>query len=317
MTKMSGIVKAVCLSDVRGVQKKNVNSGFFEVGWGLKSDAHGGNWHRQVSLLSYDKVKKFNDLGAEVSHGDFGENLVVDGIDFAGLPPGSRLKCGECILEITQIGKECHSHCAIYHKMGDCIMPREGVFAMVEHSGNISVGDIMELMEPEDAVSPLRAAVLTLSDKGAAGDREDQSGPLAAQILEAAQYKVISQAILPDEQKAIETELINFADRQRVDLIITTGGTGFSRRDVTPEATIAISERVAPGIAEAIRAYSLQITGRAMLSRGVSAIRGDTLIVNLPGSPKAVKESLEYALPHLRHGVEILRGDSHECARDT
>jgi len=314
MAKIAGVVKAVCMSNVRGIQKNDVNSAHLKTGWGLENDAHGGDWHRQVSLLSFDKVQKFNELGAGVSHGDFGENLVVEGIDFSSLPVGSQLKCGDCILEVTQIGKECHTHCQIYHKMGDCIMPREGVFAKVVQDGVVSSGDVMELIGESE--QQFRASVVTLSDKASKGEREDKSGPLIAKMLEEAGYKVTGLILLPDEQRKIEMELINLADRQQVDLILTTGGTGFARRDVTPEATIAVADRQAPGIAEAIRAHSLQITGRAMLSRGVSVIRGSTLIVNLPGSPKAVRESLEFVLPHLGHGIEILRGDAHECAVD-
>jgi len=309
---MAGIVIAVCKSNIRGVQKRGITSAWFQSDWGMEGDAHGGDWHRQISLISYDKIQKFNELGADVNHGDFGENLVVEGIDFPALPVGSKLKCGDCILEITQIGKECHTRCQIYHKMGDCIMPREGVFARVIADGSISIGDVMQLLELP--ATQLRAAVLTLSDKGSKGERKDESGPLIAKMLEQAGYSVVAQELLPDEQSEIKEALITFADRRGVDLILTTGGTGFSRRDVTPEATIAVAERMAPGIAEAIRAHSLQITGRAMLSRGVSVIRGGTLIVNLPGSAKAVRECLEYALPHLGHGLEVLRGDAHDCA---
>jgi len=306
----SGVVKAVCISDTKGVQKKNVGSARFLANWGAEGDAHAGNWHRQVSLLSYDKVEGFNALGAGVGHGDFGENIVAGGIDFRALPVGTLLKCGGAVLEITQIGKECHAHCSIYHKMGDCIMPREGVFARVITEGVISAGDRMDVVLHK---TPLRAAVITLSDKGAAGLREDESGPLIGRMLKEAGYVVEERRVLPDDRTRLESLLTNLSDRRRVDLILTTGGTGFSRRDVTPEATLAVAERAAPGIAEAIRAHSLGITGRAMLGRGVAAIRGGTLIVNLPGSPKAVRESLEYVLPHLRHGVEILRGDAAEC----
>ncbi|MCL2580399.1 MAG: molybdopterin-binding protein [Oscillospiraceae bacterium] len=311
---MTGIVKAVCASEVRGVQKKDVTSAWFQTGWGMAGDAHGGGWHRQVSLLSYDKVKAFNEKGAGVSHGDFGENLVVEGLDFSALPVGSRLRCGLCVLEITQIGKECHSHCQIYHKMGDCIMPREGVFARVLNDGLISVGEEMELLT--HTVAKHRVGVLTLSDKGANGERKDESGPLIAEMLTKAGYEVTDQILLADNQAAIENELINLADRRQVDLILTTGGTGFSRRDITPEATLAVADRLAPGISEAIRAYSMTITGRAMLSRGVSVLRGGTLIVNFPGSPKAVRESLAHILPHIGHGIEILRGDARECAAE-
>ena len=146
MNVQTGTVKAVCISDVRGIQKHNVNAAKLQIGWGVEHDAHGGNWHRQVSLLSYDKVQEFNARGADVGHGDFGENIVVEGIDFRSLPVGTRLKCGEALLEITQIGKECHAHCQIYHKMGDCIMPREGVFATVLQEGIVAVGACMEIV---------------------------------------------------------------------------------------------------------------------------------------------------------------------------
>ena len=186
-------------------------------------------------------------------------------------------------------------------------MPREGVFARVVQGGDISAGDVMEVIAPTEL--RMRAAVVTLSDKGSKGEREDESGPLIRRMLEEAGYFVEEQVLLADDREQIEALLRDYADRRQMDLILTTGGTGFSRRDVTPEATLAIAERAAPGIAEAIRANSMKITGRAMLGRGVSVIRGGTLIVNLPGSPKAARESLEHILPHLAHGIDILRGD--------
>ncbi len=159
--------------------------------------------------------------------------------------------------------------------------------------------------------------IITMSDKGSKGEREDKSGPMISAIIsENNLYEVIEEILIPDDQKTIEKELIRMTDILKLDLILTTGGTGFSLRDVTPEATLAIADRVAPGIAEAIRAYSMTITKRAMLSRGVSAIRKQTLIVNLPGSPKAVKESLEYIMSELSHGIEILKGTAGECARE-
>ena len=160
-----------------------------------------------------------------------------------------------------------------------------------------------------------RVGIVTLSDKGYQGEREDRSGPKIRELLPAEQYEVVSMRLLPDEQAMIEEELIRLADLEKCDLVLTTGGTGFSMRDVTPEATLAVCDRNAPGIAEAIRAYSMTITKRAMLSRGASAIRGQSLIVNLPGSPKAVEESLTYILDSLEHGMDILLGRDGECAR--
>lgn len=160
-----------------------------------------------------------------------------------------------------------------------------------------------------------RVGIITSSDKGAAGEREDLSGPAIETMLPSGLYQVVSYRILPDEMEELKGEMIRLSDEEQCDLILTTGGTGFSPRDITPEATLAVCDRMAPGIAEAIRAYSLAITKRAMLSRAVSGMRGKTLIINLPGSPKAVKEALEYILDTLPHGIDILTGKAGECGR--
>lgn len=160
-----------------------------------------------------------------------------------------------------------------------------------------------------------KAAVITVSDKGARGERVDESGPAAKEMLEEAGYEVVETLIIPDEPEELKTELIRLADEVRADLVVTSGGTGFYMRDQTPEATLAVADRLAPGIAEAIRYQSMAVTNRAMLSRGVSVIRRQTVIVNLPGSPKAVRESLGYILDSLDHGIRILRGSASECAR--
>ena len=308
-----GKIRAVCISREKGTPKENVGSGMLVEGFGLEGDAHGGNWHRQVSLLSGDKIDEFRKK-IWVEYGAFGENLVVDGLDFRNLPVGSRFGTGDAVLEMTQIGKECHSDCTIRQKTGDCIMPREGVFARVLKGGKVSVGDELVLLPPEEN-PPLRAAVITLSDKGSRGEREDLSGPLIARMLTEAGYRVEETLLLPDGIQPLKNQLIRLADGRQMDLILTTGGTGFAPTDVTPEATMAVADRNAPGIAEAMRAYSLSITPRAMLSRAASVLRGRTLIVNLPGSPKAVKEHLEYILPSLEHGILLAGGRDGECAR--
>ena len=175
-----------------------------------------------------------------------------------------------------------------------------------------------------------RVAIITSSDMGFQGKREDLSGPAIKEIAEREGYQVVSMDILPDDramlsrrmaeiadenQEELEQEMIHLADECKCNLILTTGGTGFSMRDVTPEATLAVCDRNAPGIAEAIRAYSMTITKRAMLSRATAGIRKKTLIINLPGSPKAVKESLEYIIGALGHGIEIMTGEAGNCAR--
>ncbi|MCI8687179.1 MAG: MogA/MoaB family molybdenum cofactor biosynthesis protein [Lawsonibacter sp.] len=161
----------------------------------------------------------------------------------------------------------------------------------------------------------LQAAVLTVSDRSFRGERPDEGGPLVAGILKEAGYAVVKTAIVPDEQGQIESALRELADSGQVQLLVTTGGTGFAPRDVTPEATLAVCQRMAPGIPEAMRYASMQVTSRAMLSRAQAGIRGGTLIVNLPGSPKAARENLEAVLPALAHGLEMLSGRPADCAR--
>ena len=232
-----GKVRAVCISEKRGTQKKNIESAVFVENWGIEGDAHAGNWHRQISLLSEETIAAFKARGAEVTDGAFGENLVVSGYDFTKFPIGTRFTCKDVVLELTQIGKECH------------------------HG-----------------------------------------------------YEVVFKKIIPDDGDTLTALLCELSDEDKADLILTTGGTGFSKRDNTPEATMRAVERETPGISEAMRYYSLQITPRAMLSRGVSGIRKEALIVNLPGSPKAVRECLEYAIGALTHGIDILKGNTGNCA---
>lgn len=321
MHEENGKIVALCISEARGTVKHAVPEVKLIKDFGIEGDAHAGHWHRQVSLLSAEQVANFNEriveskAGIEPAiSGTFGENILVSGIDLRRLPVGTLLKAGEVVLKLSQIGKECHSHCQIFQRVGDCIMPREGVFATVEHAGSLKPG--MEItVELPTVDAPLRAAVITLSDKGSIGERVDTSGPRAAELLAQAGYEVVEQVLLPDVQAKTERELKRLADSRQVDLIITTGGTGMAPRDVTPEATLAVATRNVPGIAEAIRAGSLAITKRAMLSRGVSVLRNNTLIVNLPGSKKAVEEALELVLPTLEHGIRLAKGTDGECGR--
>ena len=161
------------------------------------------------------------------------------------------------------------------------------------------------------------AAVLTVSDRSFRGERPDTAGPLVAELLRSAGYEVVNLDIVPDEQAEIEGALRRMADSGDVQLLITTGGTGFAPRDVTPEATLAVCQRLTPGIPEAMRYASARITPRAMLSRAQAGIRGGTLSVNLPGSPKAAKENLEAVLPTLAHGLKMLEGAPADCAKLT
>ena len=161
-------------------------------------------------------------------------------------------------------------------------------------------------------MKPIQASIITVSDKGYAGEREDVSGPLLADILRKSGAEVVSQTIVPDEREQIERELVRLADEERVDLALTTGGTGLTPRDVTPEATLAVIERETPGLAEALRFEGYRKTSLAVVSRGVAGTRGRTLIVNLPGSPKAVREGMETLTPILPHAIRMLRGKDTE-----
>lgn len=298
-----GKIMAVCISEKKGTVKHDVGSCTVVENYGLENDAHAGS-ERQVSLLSYEKVEQFKQRVGDrvkIEPGTFGENLLVSGYDLAMVKPGTRFKSKEVILEITQIGKTCHSGCEISKITGQCIMPSEGVFAKVIRGGKVKNGD--------DISRVFTAAVITSSDRSYEGTREDKSGPLLADMLRAAGYDIIESVLIPDDEDRAYEELVRLTDEKKPDVIFTTGGTGFSPRDRMPEATLRAADRNAPGIAEAVRAYSMKITPNAMLSRAASVIRDKTLIINLPGSPKAVKECLDLLLPVLDHGIMILTGE--------
>lgn len=306
-----GVIKAICTSEKKGTLKQPVERALFVTEWGIKGDAHAGDWHRQISFLGEKEIEDFRAKGVDVPFGAFGENIVAEGFRFKDYPLGTRFKAGDVWFEVTQIGKTCHKSCAIRQQVGDCIMPREGTFARVLHGGWLEPGMELKLVQKGEKM-PLDAAIITSSDKGSRGEREDLSGAKIQEILEENGYTVVDKVILPDEQTQLEAKMREYADKG-IGLVVTTGGTGFSVRDVTPEATLAVCTRLAPGIPEAMRALSLKITNRAMLSRAQAGICKRTLIVNLPGSVKAVDECLHFVLPALQHGIEILRGDDSEC----
>ena len=303
-------VLAVNISDKKGTFKYPLDEAHFIQDFGIEGDAHTGTWHRQVSLLAQESVDKMIALGAEdLTPGKFAENITTQGIELHALPAGTRLAINDVLLEVTQIGKECHQHCQVYKRVGMCIMPTEGIFSKVLRGGTVKAGDAIAV------IPAIRAVIITISDKGFSGARADQSGPALAAALQAyAQIKEIR--IVPDEPEQIKAALISAADAGDVDVVFTSGGTGCAPRDVTPEVTLAVVGRAVPGIPEAMRQASLQITNRAMLSRAAAGIRGKTLIINLPGSPKAAVECLAVFLPVMAHAVETLRGDAFECGRN-
>ena len=254
-----GKVIAVCTSDRKGIQKKDVSTAHFSTEWGIDGDAHAGKWHRQISLLSADKIEAFS------------ENLVVEGFDFRALPVGTLLRCNDVLLEMTQIGKECHSHCEIYKKMGDCIMPREGVFARVLEPGTISVGDEMTIV-PREGHFPWQAAVITLGESG--------SGETISKGLRDAGYTVVEEPAIPDDVRVLKQQLMRLCDQRRLDLILVTGGAGSAAQ----EAMLAVSDKPTPGIAS-------------------SAVRGKTLIVySTEEHMDALMDSAPQVMESLRNG---------------
>jgi molybdenum cofactor synthesis domain-containing protein len=304
-----GSVLAVCVSVKKGEQKHAVDRVRMVADHGLDGDAHAGGWHRQVSLLASSDIDTMRARGLDLEPGDFGENVVLDGFDLGGLGIGSRLEVADAELEITQIGKVCHSRCAIYYQAGDCIMPREGVFARVVRGGEVAAGAAVRVVHrvPREA---LQVAVVTVSDSAAEGRARDTAGPAVAELLQSeVEANVAWAGVVPDEEEAIAERLVDLADRG-LDLVVTAGGTGCAARDRTPEATRSVIEREVPGLAEAMRAASAVVTQHAWLQRGVCGIRESTLIVNLPGSRKAATENLQAILPVVGHAVDLLRGNT-------
>lgn len=302
-------VISVNISEKKGTVKKPVNEGNAIENFGIEGDAHSGNWHRQISLLANESINKMKKPeGYVLAPGIFAENITTEGIELHTLPIDTFIKVGDAILQVKQIGKKCHKDCEIYKKIGNCIMPLEGIFAKVIKGGKIKVEDSIEIIEP------IRVGVIISSDKGYSGERKDRVIPTIRNTLKDEIYiEIQEEKILPDEKEKLSKEMKRMADDLGVDLIITSGGTGFSPRDVMPEATIDVIDKNVPGISEYIRNYSLRYNLNAILSRGVSGIRNKTLIINLPGSPNAVKQCLECILPVLPHGINTLHGKTYEC----
>jgi molybdopterin adenylyltransferase len=299
----------VCVSAKKGIAKHEVPSLILQTEYGAKGDAHAGEWHRQVSLLAHVDIESMRAKGLKLRPGAFGENLVIDGLDTDSLGIGSQLRIGPVLLELTQIGKVCHTRCAIYYSTGDCIMPRNGLFARVLEPGDLYAGLPVQVVHKVSR-STIQAAVVTVSDRCAAGTTLDTTGPAVADLLrDELNARIAWMRTVPDEGDQIADALIDLCDR-RVDLLITAGGTGISVRDVTPEATRKVIDRELPGLAEEMRNVSRGQTPNAMLSSAVAGVRRETLIVNLPGSRKAAVENLAAILAALPHAIQMLRNEA-------
>ena len=325
MATTEGRIRAISVSSQKGEPKHNVPEAELRADFGIVGDAHAGSGLRQVSLLALESIEELRGKGADISPGDFAENITAEGLDLSALAVGHRLRIGDAVeLEVTQLGKRCHGRCRIYEKLGDCIMPRQGVFARVTAGGRIKVGDAISANSSGGIVKgqalgdatrgsarSTKVAILTVSDSCAQGRREDASGPAIREILSAGGYEIADERIVADDRDAIARELTRFSDEGAHDLVFTTGGTGLGPRDVTPEATASVCDRLVPGLGELMRAQGRKKTPNAVLSRGIAGLRGATLIVNLPGSPRAVRECLEMILDILPHAIEMMRGGGH------
>lgn len=325
MATTEGRIRAISVSSQKGEPKHNVPEAELRADFGIVGDAHAGSGLRQVSLLALESIEELRVKGADISPGDFAENITAEGLDLSALAVGHRLRIGDAVeLEVTQLGKRCHGRCRIYEKLGDCIMPRQGVFARVTAGGRIKVGDAISANSSGGIVKgqalgdatrgsarSTQVAILTVSDSCAQRRREDASGPAIRAILSAGGYEIADERIVPDDRDAIARELTRISDEGGCDLVFTTGGTGLGPRDVTPEATASVCDRLVPGLGELMRAQGRKKTPNAVLSRGIAGLRGATLIVNLPGSPRAVRECLEMILDILPHAIEMMRGGGH------
>ncbi len=310
-----GRVEAICTAARKGGKKSPQPSARFVAGHGIEDDAHAGPGHRQISILAAEDIEVMRRSGlAELTYGDFAENVILSGVNLEALGLGSRLSlAGDVELGITQLGKECHQRCAIYRQTGDCIMPRLGLFARVLRGGRVAAGDPAEVLETVPRTH-IQAVILTVSDRCSRGEAVDTAGPAVALLLASSlPAHVYAVRVVPDDADEITGRLKHYCDGHSIDLVVAVGGTGFAPRDVTPEAVAGVLHRPTPGLDEAMRRASLEKTPTAALSRGVSGIRNRTLIVSLPGSERAAVENLAAILPALPHGLGKLRGDPTDC----
>ncbi|MDD5306489.1 MAG: molybdopterin-binding protein [Deltaproteobacteria bacterium] len=307
---VSGKVIAVCASERKGTAKVERPEVVVAAGLGVEDDAHAGPGPRQVSLLATESVDTLRARGVDVGPGGFGENVLTIGIDLVSLPIGALLRVGAALIEVTAIGKECHAPCAIYRQAGTCVMPTDGIFCRVVAGGAIRPGDAIVTTGGMDKI----AAVLVASDSRSKGANEDLAGPAAEEALALLGIGVAEIAVVPDDANVIAARIEEWCERGDLSLVLTSGGTGLGPRDVTPEATLRVVERLAPGIAELLRAEGRRKTPHAALSRAVAGVRGRTLVVNLPGSPRAVKESIGFLAALLPHAIETVSGKAVECA---
>lgn len=274
---------------------------------GVKADAHAGDWHRQVSLLGQESISRFSrDAGREIRYGEFAENMTTEGLELVNTMPLDRLVSEHAELEITQIGKKCHgSNCSIYREVGNCVMPKEGIFARVVREGRIQPGDVFEYHQ-----RIFKFQILTLSDRAFKGQYEDKSGPAIEDLIRnhysASNREIdVHRTLIPDDAGMLQKAISNALELD-VDFLITTGGTGIGPRDITVDTIRPMIEKEIPGIMELIRLKYGAEKPNALLSRSVAGLAGKTFIYTLPGSVRAVSEYLSEILKTNDHLVYML-----------
>lgn len=299
---------SVNISEKKGTLKKPVKE-ISLTHQGIEGDAHSGHWNRQISILGMGSIRKFEkQAGRKISPGEFAENITLEGFDSLQAHPLDRFTCGEVELEITQIGKECHgTSCSIFREVGDCIMPKEGVFARVLHPGLLRDGDTVDF-HPK----MYSALVITLSDRASSGEYEDRSGPRLKKLLqvffkESGMNLFIHHTLIPDDPQKLE-ELVHQAKDELIDFVITTGGTGIGPRDYTVDVIKPMLDKEIPGIMEMIRMKYGALKPRALISRSLAGVMGKSLVFALPGSIQAIDEYMDEILKSLLHLVYMLHG---------
>ena len=301
-------ILSVNISEEKGTVKKPVEEITLNHN-GVTDDAHSGPWHRQVSLLGKESFDRFSlQAGRQLAFGEFAENITTEGVELVKTSPLDRFVGENVELEITQIGKECHgSSCAIFKEVGNCVMPKEGIFARVIRQGSIRPGDILEYVP-----RVIRFQVVTLSDRASKGQYEDRSGPRIVKILNDHFDKrprniEVETIIIPDDAASLSV-VMEKATYEEIDVIITTGGTGIGPRDITVETIKPMLDKEIPGIMEMIRVKYGAHKPNALLSRGVAGIMAESLVYTLPGSVKAVNEYMEEILKTLEHLIYMRHG---------
>jgi molybdenum cofactor synthesis domain-containing protein len=280
---------------------------------GVSGDAHSGKWHRQVSLLAAESITKFSEeAGRAIKFGEFAENITTEGLMLHECKPLDRFRNEQIELEVTQIGKKCHGdNCSIFREVGNCVMPKEGIFARVVRNGELKSGDELSYIPKIITIH-----IITLSDRASAGEYPDKSGPQIKNLSETYfsginRRTAITNHLIPDDAIQL-TNLVKELISKGTDVVFTTGGTGIGPRDITPETILPIIEKEIPGIMELIRVKYGTEKPAALLSRGIAGVSGKSLIYALPGSVKAVSEYCHEIFPTIEHSLYMMESiDSH------